>query len=322
MPTDQNLLSIGALSRACGIPAETLRTWERRYGFPAPVRTQSGHRRYPFQTLDRLQLVTRALSHGHRAAVVLPAEVDTLLQLVDAERVGGSTPAAAGSEQGAAAGPGSERGAAAEAGREDEPRVIHDRLVEHVLRFEGRAFERELRRGWAVLGGMRFIAECAAPLLVTVGDRWAAGELSVANEHFCSERLRDFLVLQWRPLADAATGPEVVLATPPGERHVLGLQLAAAALALHNVRIVFLGADAPPRDIGHAVREHGCRHVVVSASSSLDEQSCKRFFEELGECLPRNVELLVGGRGVAAVAQEPGMRKLTSFRALADVFRD
>jgi hypothetical protein len=39
-------ISIGALSRATGIPVETLRTWEARYGFPIPERKRSGHRVY------------------------------------------------------------------------------------------------------------------------------------------------------------------------------------------------------------------------------------------------------------------------------------
>src|SRR5687768_4224959 len=60
MPSS-NLLSIGALSRATGVPADTLRTWERRYGFPAAERTESGHRRYSLLTLERLRLMVRAL---------------------------------------------------------------------------------------------------------------------------------------------------------------------------------------------------------------------------------------------------------------------
>ena len=55
-------LSIGALARATGVPAETLRTWERRYGFPEPERTSTGHRRYTLETLERVRMV-----HGTRA---------------------------------------------------------------------------------------------------------------------------------------------------------------------------------------------------------------------------------------------------------------
>ncbi len=43
-PSDKAFVSIGGLSRATGVPIETLRTWELRYGFPKSVRKPSGHR--------------------------------------------------------------------------------------------------------------------------------------------------------------------------------------------------------------------------------------------------------------------------------------
>jgi DNA-binding transcriptional regulator YiaG len=42
-PNEPVTLSIGTLSSATGVPVDTLRTWERRYGFPAPTaRTEIG----------------------------------------------------------------------------------------------------------------------------------------------------------------------------------------------------------------------------------------------------------------------------------------
>jgi DNA-binding transcriptional MerR regulator len=67
-------LSIDALSRATRIPVETLRTWEARYGFPAPARKASGHRLYPASIVPRLLRVAEALSLGlDMAALVLAA---------------------------------------------------------------------------------------------------------------------------------------------------------------------------------------------------------------------------------------------------------
>jgi len=63
---DDATLSIGAVSRATGIPTSTLRTWERRYGFPDPARTESGHRRYTPSVVSHLELLARAIDAGHR----------------------------------------------------------------------------------------------------------------------------------------------------------------------------------------------------------------------------------------------------------------
>jgi DNA-binding transcriptional MerR regulator len=45
-PQRTHPLSIGDLAARTGVPVGTLRTWESRYGVPAPARQVGGHRRY------------------------------------------------------------------------------------------------------------------------------------------------------------------------------------------------------------------------------------------------------------------------------------
>jgi MerR family transcriptional regulator, light-induced transcriptional regulator len=271
-------MSIGALSKATGVPADTLRTWERRYGFPSAERTESGHRRYSLQTLARLRLVVRALSLGHRPSTVLSADSGELEQLV------------------AAAAPYPEPSRARPPAR--DAGVLVERWLEHVERFEGRALDREMHVAAAEFGGLPFLEYCAGPFLHELGERWAAGTLSVAHEHFASERVREFLAQRWRPLSDASTGPVIVCATPSGEQHVLGLHLAALALALHNARLVFLGADAPASEIARAVHEHGAEAVVLSAAQGIDGESLAREIARLIAALPADTPIVVGGSGL------------------------
>jgi DNA-binding transcriptional MerR regulator len=53
-------LSIGDLVARTGVTEPTLRMWERRYGFPSPERTESGHRRYSedqAELIDQVQIL-------------------------------------------------------------------------------------------------------------------------------------------------------------------------------------------------------------------------------------------------------------------------
>jgi DNA-binding transcriptional MerR regulator/methylmalonyl-CoA mutase cobalamin-binding subunit len=270
-------MSIGALSRATGVPADTLRTWERRYGFPAPERTGSGHRRYSLRTLARLRLVVQALELGHRPSTVLATDEATLAQMVAATNPV-QEPATRVEDSG------------------DVARLVQ-RLLEHVERFDGRAFERDLGAAGAGLGGLSLLEQVVAPFLRELGERWASGELGVRHEHFASERLREFLSRQWRPLSDAATGPTLVCATPPGELHVLGLHMAALALALHNARLVFLGADAPTPEIARAVGHHAAAAVILSAAEGVDRTRLTREIGALRAGLPESVPIVAGGQG-------------------------
>ena len=50
-------LSISAVERDTGLSKDTLRVWERRYGFPNPVRDALGERLYPVEQVERLRLI-------------------------------------------------------------------------------------------------------------------------------------------------------------------------------------------------------------------------------------------------------------------------
>ena len=50
-------LTISEAAAAIGVSAPTLRSWERRYGFPRPARTRGGHRRYKPEDVDRLRVL-------------------------------------------------------------------------------------------------------------------------------------------------------------------------------------------------------------------------------------------------------------------------
>src|SRR5947209_10975454 len=56
-----------------GISPNTLRSWERRYGFPKPQRSAGGHRQYSLTQIDALRL-TLAETHNVSSAISLARE--------------------------------------------------------------------------------------------------------------------------------------------------------------------------------------------------------------------------------------------------------
>jgi PAS domain S-box-containing protein len=64
-------LTLKAVSRRTGIPAATLRTWERRYGFLSPVRSANGYRVYGEQEIAQVLQVKRLLEEGVRIGVAM-----------------------------------------------------------------------------------------------------------------------------------------------------------------------------------------------------------------------------------------------------------
>jgi DNA-binding transcriptional MerR regulator len=69
----------GALARATGVSADTLRYYERRGLLPRPPRDASGYRRYPPDAVQRVIVIQRALDAGFSLA-----ELSRILKLRDA----------------------------------------------------------------------------------------------------------------------------------------------------------------------------------------------------------------------------------------------
>lgn len=284
-------LSIGALSRATGVPVETLRTWERRYGFPDPHRNESGHREYDASCVERLRLVDRALAAGNRAANVVPLSVEELRELL----------------------------AVSEAPAAVEPRdPHHDAVADWLVAardFDGPRLDYLFRDAWMKLGPLSFLTERVSPFLFEVGAAWAERRLAVAQEHFASEQLRDFLVSHWRPLSDRANGSVVVCATLPGEAHSLGLHMIALVFALSGLRVIYLGPDSPVKDIATTARGQGAAAVAISISVAANRFVARRDLEDLREALDARIELLVGGLG--SPRGIPGAKHIESLESLA-----
>jgi len=72
-------LHIREVVRITGLRREQLYMWQRRYGFPAPLRDTFGDRVYPADQVARLKLIKQLLSEGWRAGAVVPL-ADTALQ--------------------------------------------------------------------------------------------------------------------------------------------------------------------------------------------------------------------------------------------------
>jgi len=291
------LLSIGALAKAVGVPVETLRTWERRYGVPVPERSAFGHRRYSLATVEKLRLVRAAMRGGHRASLVLRA-TDAELRLLVAEMRGLELrPPPESSNPGL-----------------DTDSI--GRWIALIRRFDGMALERELYAGLAALGALAFLEHRVAPLMREVGDCWKRSDVGVCHEHYASERLQSFLSRQWRPLSDTATGPIAVCATPAGELHSLGLQMVAFTLALNNVRVVYLGTDMPAAELAFAARAHEAAVVVLSAACGADQAKIWDECAALRRAVGSNTEIVVGGAGFSAAP--PEVIRLENLFALHD----
>ncbi len=81
----------GAAARLSGVPVETLRVWERRYGVTDPTRSERGQRQYSFEDVRRLGLIKQLVDAGNSIGAVAHLDLQQLLAMLSAV---GNLPAA------------------------------------------------------------------------------------------------------------------------------------------------------------------------------------------------------------------------------------
>jgi DNA-binding transcriptional MerR regulator/methylmalonyl-CoA mutase cobalamin-binding subunit len=262
--------SIRVVSRLTGISSDTLRMWERRYGFPKPDRNAIGVRVYAQEHVERLLLVARALKAGYRAGEVIHRSRDDLGDLLAT---------AAGTSLETSSTPASVQA-----------------MIAALERTDMDAVRVQLRSAVAALGPKGFLSEVAGPLVEHVGEAWATRRLDVLHEHLLSEALETQIKLLTAAYEGTTRGPVVLLATLPGELHGLGLQMAALYLAISGMTPRVLGVDTPPDQIVAAARSLGARAVGISVSAGSDLAAAATHVSWLLQELGEHVEVWAGGK--------------------------
>ena len=169
-----------------------------------------------------------------------------------------------------------------------------------LLAGEAGAAERVVRA--AIAGGLspaQIDVELIAPALFIVGDKWATGEISVAEEHLASEIVLRVLALQ-REATRAARrrrDSRVLLLAPEGERHVIGLQMAADLLHGAGYDVRMLGADVPIGDIRPAAERYAVDVVCFTATMADSAERVDAAIDHL-RSLRIDVGVVIGGSAV------------------------
>lgn len=291
------LPGIAAVERDTGIAKDTLRIWERRYGFPAPLRDAQGERVYPPEQVQRLRLLKRLLDAGHRPGRVVGASEESLQDLLSQardRRADGSEAAARG--------------------------IDLDEFLALLRRHEVLDLRRQLAQTQLRLGLGAFVREVAAPLTVRVGEAWMRGELEVFEEHCYSESLQQVLrqAIQAVPPLTLTERPRVLLSTLPGEPHGLGLLMVEALLALEGCQCLSLGVQTPATELVKAALAHEADVLALSFSGLLQSGQVQQQLRELRAELPAAVALWAGGSS-AALRRRPGLAGLVHLIELEQV---
>ncbi|QID17072.1 MerR family transcriptional regulator [Nitrogeniibacter mangrovi] len=271
--------SISAVERDTGIAKDTLRVWERRYRFPAPVRDENGERLYPPEQVVRLRTIRRLLDLGFRPGKIVGAS-DAALEALVADTL------------------------ASEPGTPPASEALRS-LVGMITLRNGDALRTTLQQRLLREGLQRFVGETLAPLNLEVGLAWFRGELRVSDEHLYTEQVQNVVRAAIGQHSNPLGVPRILLTTLPEESHALGLLMVEAMLVPEGACCVSLGTRTPLDDIARAAIEGAFDIVALSFSSAFPARQAIDGLNTLRTRLPDHIALWAGGQGAPAQRRLP-----------------
>src|SRR5664279_968466 len=289
---------IRAVAKLTGVPLDTIRAWERRYGAVTPQRSTRG-RIYSEKEVQRLVLLRDAVARGHaigQVADVGDEDLKALLRRTDNM----IDPVASGRRK-------------VRAGDS-----ILGPLLKTIEAFDYVGADRELNRLSAAMANPRDIVhEIALPLMRITGERWHEGRFTIAQEHMVTALLSGLLVSLLRIYGTSNPPAKVLLATPENEHHGFGVLAAAMLTAANGLGAIHLGTNLPAREIMQAARRTEADAILLGVCGAKAD-SVTAALQEIREGVRRRTHLWIGGVGDQRLAEEAvkhGWLVLKDFRA-------
>jgi DNA-binding transcriptional MerR regulator/methylmalonyl-CoA mutase cobalamin-binding subunit len=287
------------VSSITGVNPVTLRAWERRYGLIKPARTAKGHRVYTHKDIELVNRIVRMLEHGI-----------SISQVSNSLRTDIDKPAVAPQQS------------------IDPWITFRENIIDAIVRFDENQLDSLYNQALALYPINIVTERLLIPALITLGERWANAEGSIAEEHFFGAFMRNKLGARFHHRHKRTTGTKLLVCCLPDEHHEIGIMLFSLAAIDHGFRLVYLGPNMPLGELALTARRADCNGIVLSGSLTPPE-------ELLTSDLPRLVQqadcpVFVGGQGSvrcshaieSAGALPIGTDIRTSIQRIEKVFLD
>lgn len=269
-PADTPIYNLKAVVQETGLKPDTLRAWERRYGLPAPQRTDSGHRLYSQNDIDLLKWLMARQEEGMNIsrAVELWRQVENDKSNLGetAERMVASSLSLGPFQLGEI---------------NNTLEQLRNHWIKSCLNFDEQSAEQSITQAFALFPAEKVCLEILQKGLAQIGQGWYENTITVQQEHFASalalRRLEALLAATPSP----TRAGRILIGCPPEEAHTFIPLLLTLLLRRRSWDVIFLGANVPVQDFILTAESAKPQLVILTAQLLYTAMSLR----ELGELL-------------------------------------
>ena len=258
--------TIKDLENLSGIKAHTIRIWEQRYQFLNPSRTDTNIRYYTNEELITLLNIALLNKYGYKIS-----HIDKMKPIEMKERILSLTQSEAQLE-----------------------RIVNE-LIECMVDLRIEDFESVLDFQITSKGIEKTITQIIFPFLERIGILWVTSRVNPAQEHLVTNIIRQKLIVGIEKTSPALqANSTALLFLPEGEHHELGILFMYYLLKARGVKVLYLGANVPIKDVLYVADLKTPTFVYTHLTSVANNFNFEKFLANLYEAVP-NIPLVVSG---------------------------
>lgn len=282
-----NKFTIKDLENLSGIKAHTIRIWEQRYSFLKPQRTSTNIRYYSNLELKMLLNISLLNKYGYKISHINRMSNEELRE---------KTLTLTGSEA-------------------QQERIINE-LIQHMVDVELDGFEKVLDQHIQLRGIEKTITYIIFPFLERIGILWLTDHINPAQEHLITNIIRQKLIVG----IDNASTPlslktKMLLFLPENEHHEIGLLFLQYMLKIRGVKVIYLGASVPVKDLDYVVELKKPDYIYTHLTTVIKEFNFDKFINNLKQHFPQQ-QIIISGLMAQTFEKKimpPNFRFLKSF---------
>lgn len=266
-----NAFTIKDLENLSGIKAHTIRIWEQRYSFLRPQRSTTNIRYYCNDELKTVLNIALLNKYGYKIS-----HIDKMNQAEVREKILSLSQAEAYVE-----------------------RVVND-LIHHMVDLDSEGFEDVLDHYIRMKGIDKTITNIIFPFLEKVGILWITNNINISQEHLITNVIRQKLIVGIESASShVQLNKSVLLFLPEGEQHEVGLLYVYYLLKSRGVKVIYLGANLPVKDLEYVVsiKKPDCVYTHVTCLPS--RYNFDKFMSQIAQHLP-DLKMVVSGQAASA----------------------
>ncbi|MEO6915396.1 MAG: MerR family transcriptional regulator [Chitinophagaceae bacterium] len=262
-----NAFTIKDLENLSGIKAHTIRIWEQRYDFLKPQRTGTNIRYYSNEELKTVLNIALLNKFGFKISHINKMRPEVLREkIVALSQI-----------------------------QAQQERMINE-LINFMVDLDIDKFESHIDAYVQAKGIDKTITQVIFPFLEKIGILWITNHINPAQEHLVTNIIRQKIIVGIEGAYPAIESSKTILLfLPEGEYHELGLLYMYYLLKNKGVKILYLGANVPLKDVEFVADIKKPDYLYTHLTSVAANFNFEKFLS-LVQTKLQNFELIISGQ--------------------------